>query len=277
MLKTYTPTSAGRRHRLDVSNSDITSSTPEKTLLAKGLIKRNGRNNTGRITVRHRGGGVAHKLRIIDFKRNKPGVTGIVATIEYDPARTARIALVQYSDGEKRYILAPVGLAVGQTIMSGAEAPVQLGNAMPLSKIPVGMPIHNIELRPGKGGQMIRSAGSNATVQSKEGNFVTIAMPSKEVRLIHADCMATIGQLGNVEWKTAQYGKAGRKRLKGIRPTVRGTAQHPDSHPHGGGEGRSPVGMKYPKTPWGKHAHGTKTRNKKKYSTKMIVRDRRVK
>ncbi len=271
------PTSAGRRHRKDVDMSGLSKKGPEKSLLRKGVYKRQGRNNSGIITVRHRGGGNKRKLRVIDFKRDKFGVAGTVITIEYDPMRSARIALVNYADGEKRYVLAPDGLAVGSTIMSGPEADISLGNAMPLSRIPVGTPIHNIELTAGKGAQLIRSAGSSAMIQSKEGDFVTVQLPSKELRLIRATCLATIGQVGNVEWKTVSLGKAGRKRHMGIRPTVRGTAQHPGSHPHGGGEGRSGVGLKYPKTPWGKHALGKKTRDKKKYSKKMIVRDRRVK
>lgn len=276
-LKYYKPTTAGRRHRQDLDGKVLTKSEPEKSLLKKGIYKRQGKNNTGKITVRHRGGGVKRKLRIIDFKRDKKNIEGKVAAIEYDPMRTANLALIQYPDGEKRYILAPEGLNVGDMVMSGDEAVVRVGNSLPMSKIPVGQPIHNIEIRPGKGGQLIRGAGTNALIQSKEGDFVTLLMPSKELRLILATCMATIGQVGNVEWKTVKLGVAGRKRLMGWRPTVRGTAMHPDAHPHGGGEGRSGVGLKYPKTPWGKHAHGTKTRSPKKYSGKMIVRDRRMK
>lgn len=271
------PTTPGRRHSRDVSNSGLTKKKPEKSLLFKGVYKRQGRNNSGIITVRHRGGGNKRKLRSIDFKRDKFDIPAKVTAIEYDPMRSARIALVMYADGEQRYMLAPDGLTVGQTVMSGESVDIATGNALPLSKIPVGTPIHNLELRPGKGAQLIRSAGSSATIQSKEGLFVTVLLPSKEVRLIKADCFATIGQVGNVEWKTTTLGKAGRRRHMGWRPAVRGTAQHPASHPHGGGEGRSGVGMKYPKTPWGKHALGKKTRNRKKYSKKMIVRDRRVK
>ncbi len=276
-LKVYKPTSPGKRHRQDLDGSVITKKGPEKSLLAKGVYKRQGKNSSGKITVRHRGGGVKRKLRIIDFKRNKVGIAATVLAIEYDPMRSSNLALLQYGDGEKRYILAPEGLKVGDSVMSGETAEVKVGNALPLSKIPVGQPVHNIELRPGKGAQLIRSAGTAALIQSKEGEFVTIQMPSKELRLILGSCIATIGQVGNIEWKTVKFGKAGRLRLMGWRPTVRGTAQNPNSHPHGGGEGRSGVGMKYPKTPWGKHAHGTKTRNKKKYSRRMIVRDRRIK
>lgn len=276
-LKVRKPSTPGQRHRKDVDNSALSKKGPEKSLLKKGIYKRQGRNNTGIITVRHRGGGVKRKLRAIDWKRDKVGVAGTIMTIEYDPMRSARIALVQYTDGEKRYMLAPDGLKVGSSVMSGTESDIALGNAMPLSRIPVGTPIHNIEITAGKGAQLVRSAGSSAIIQSKDGAFVTIAMPSKEVRLIKADCIATIGQVGNVEWKTSSIGKAGRKRHMGWRPAVRGTAQHPGSHPHGGGEGRSGVGLKYPKTPWGKHALGTKTRSRKRYSRKMIVKDRRVK
>lgn len=276
-LKIHKPTTPGRRHRKDVDSSKLSKKRPEKALLKKGVYKRQGRNNTGIITVRHRGGGNKRKLRVIDFRRDKVGVIGHVIAIEYDPMRTARIALISYADGEKRYMLAPDGISIGQKVMSGPEAEIAVGNAMAVSRIPVGTPIHNIELTPGKGAQLIRSAGSSALIQSKEGNYVTIQLPSKEVRLIKADCIAVIGQVGNVEWKTTSFGKAGRKRYMGWRPAVRGTAMHPGAHPHGGGEGRSGVGMKYPKTPWGKHALGTKTRSKKRYSRKMIVKDRRVK
>ncbi len=276
-LKVHKATTPGRRHRKDVSKGNLSKKRPEKSLLFKGTYKRQGRNNDGIITVRHRGGGNKRKLRSIDFKREKLGIPAKVVAIEYDPMRTARIALLTYADGEKRYILAPDGLEIGQTIVSGPEADIAVGNTMPLSRIPVGTPIHNIELRAGKGAQLIRSAGSSAMIQSKEGDMVTVLLPSKEIRLIHAACMATIGQVGNVEWKTVSLGKAGRRRYMGWRPAVRGTAQHPASHPHGGGEGRSGVGLKYPKTPWGKHALGKKTRDRKKYSKKMIVRDRRVK
>lgn len=276
-LKVHVPTTPGRRHRKSVDMSGLSKRGPEKSLLAKGVFKRQGRNNDGIITVRHRGGGNKRRMRIIDFRRDKLDVPGTVVSIEYDPMRSARIALIIYADGEKRYILVPEGLEVGRKIVNGENADIAVGNSMPLSKIPVGTPIHNIEMTKGKGGQLIRSAGTAALIQSKEGAFVTVALPSKEIRLIKANCSATIGQVGNVEWKTASLGKAGRKRHMGWRPTVRGTAQHPGSHPHGGGEGRSGVGMKYPKTPWGKHALGTKTRSKKRYSKFMIVKDRRVK
>lgn len=276
-LKLHKATTAGRRHRKDVDNTVLTKGRPEKSLLVKGILKRQGRNNEGKVTVRHRGGGNKRKLRVIDFRRDKIGVPAKVMTIEYDPMRTARIALLNYADGEKRYILVPEGLEVGQTIVSGPEVDIAVGNTMPLSRIPVGTPIHGIEITPGKGAQLIRSAGTSASVQSKEGSYVTVMMPSKELRLIKADCMATIGQVGNVEWKTTSIGKAGRRRNMGWRPAVRGTAQHPGSHPHGGGEGRSGIGMKHPKTPWGKIALGKKTRDRKKYSKKLIVRDRRVK
>jgi large subunit ribosomal protein L2 len=276
-LKYHKPTSPGRRHRQDLSNSILTKKRPEKSLLYKGVFKRQGKNNDGKITVRHRGGGVKRKLRVIDFKRDKQNIPAQVIAIEYDPMRTSNLALLQYTDGEKRYMLAPEGLNVGDKVVSGVDVEVKVGNALPLSKIPVGTPIHNIELRPGKGAQLIRSAGSSALIQSKEGDFVTLQMPSKELRLVLGTCMATVGQVGNTEWKTVKFGKAGRLRLMGWRPGVRGTAMHPNAHPHGGGEGRSGVGMKYPKTPWGKHALGTKTRRKNKYSKHMIVRDRRVK
>jgi large subunit ribosomal protein L2 len=276
-LKYYKPTSPGKRHRQDIGGGVLTKKKPEKSLMYKGTYKRQGKNNSGKITVRHRGGGVKRKLRVIDFKRDKMDIAATVLAIEYDPMRSANLALLQYADGEKRYILAPEGLKMGDSVMSGEKAEVKAGNALPLSIIPVGSPIHNIELRPGKGGQLIRGAGTSALIQSKEGEWVTIQLPSKELRLILGKCLATIGQVGNVEWKTVKFGKAGRLRLMGWRPSVRGTAMHPNAHPHGGGEGRSGVGMKYPKTPWGKHAHGTKTRNKNKYSRNLIVRDRRAK
>ena len=243
--------------------------------MAGGHLKRQGRGFKGQITVRHRGGGVKKRMRIIDWKRDKRDIVAVVQRIEYDPLRSANIALVQYKDGEKRYILAAEGMEIGTEVISSLSAEAKSGNAMALKNIPVGMAIHNIETRVGKGAQMVRGAGTAATIQAKEGDFVTISLPSREVRLINAECFATIGQVGNQEWKNRKLGKAGRKRLMGIRPTVRGTAQHPGSHPHGGGEGRSGVGMKYPKTPWGKHAHGTKTRNKKKTTNKYIVKDRR--
>jgi large subunit ribosomal protein L2 len=227
--------------------------------------------------MRHRGGGVKKKQRVIEWRRTKVGVPAVVQRLEYDPMRSAHLALLFYRDGEKSYILAPNDLEVGSEIMSGPAAEVRVGNALPLKNIPVGTPIHNLELTPGKGAQMVRGAGTAAFIQSKEGNMVAVQMPSKEVRLIKAECFATIGQVGNQDHKNQKIGKAGRKRLMGIRPSVRGTAQHPDSHPHGGGEGRSGIGLKYPKTPWGKHALGVKTRKKKKQSSKYIIRDRRSK
>lgn len=271
------PTSSGRRHFTrnvdkDVSNENL----PQKSLLGRAS-KRNGRNNAGKITVRHRGGGNKRKLRIIDFKRDKHNIPGKVVSVEYDPNRTANIALIAYADGEKRYIIAPIGLKTGDTVLSGNDIEPKNGYALPLKNIPAGVPIHNIELRAGKGGQLVRSAGNAASVQSKEGTYVTILLPSKEVRLIHGDCMATIGQVGNMELKTKKLGKAGRKRHMGWRPAVRGVAMHPAAHPHGGGEGRSGIGMKSPKTPWGKKALGMKTRKGRKYSNKYIIKDRRIK
>ncbi|MBI5151752.1 MAG: 50S ribosomal protein L2 [Candidatus Pacebacteria bacterium] len=276
-LKVSRPVTPGRRHRADLDNKAVlTTGKPQKSLLMKGVYKRQGRNNTGSITVRHRGGGVKRKLRMIDWKREKREVPAVVNTIEYDPMRTANIALLTYKDGEKRYILAPDGLKVGDVITTGESAELRPGNALPLSKIPVGVAIHNIELQPGKGAQLIRAAGAAALIQSKEGKFVTIQLPSKEVRLVNANGYATIGQVGNAEWKTVSLGKAGRSRLMGWRPTVRGTAMHPNNHPHGGGEGRSGVGLKAPKSPWGKRL-GKKTRSRRKYSNAYIVKDRRIK
>ena len=248
-------------------------SEPEKNL-TELLKKHSGRNNAGRITVRHQGGRQKRYYRIIDFKRDKRDMEGVVEAIEYDPNRNARICLVAYTDGEKRYILAPEGMKIGEKVMAGENSEIKAGNSLPLSAIPVGTTIHNIEMVPGKGGQMVRSAGGSALIMSKEELFVLIKMPSGEIRKISGRCYATIGQIGNIEWKNMQFGKAGRKRHMGIRPTVRGTAQDPRSHPHGGGEGRSGVGMKYPKTPWGKHALGTKTRKKNKPSNKFIVKRR---
>ncbi len=277
MLKKTNPTTPGTRHKLALDRSRLHQGKPEKSLLRKGHKKRQGRSSQGQITVRHRGGGVKKRQRIIDFRRDKHGVPGVVKRIEYDPMRSANIALIFYRDGEKRYILAPNQIQVGDEIMSGLDVELKAGNALPLAKIPVGMPIHNIELRPGKGGQLVRGAGVAAVIQSKEEKYAVIEMPSKEHRLINLECFATIGQVGNVAWKTRKIGKAGRKRLMGIRPTVRGTAQHPGSHPHGGGEGRSGVGLKYAKTPWGKIASPGKKTRKSKHSDKWIVKDRRVK
>jgi large subunit ribosomal protein L2 len=277
MLIKQKPTSAGRRHQVTIDRSDLHKGEPEKSLLASGHKKRQGRGFKGHITVRHRGSGVKKKMRIIDWKRNKDGIEATVLRLEYDPMRSSHLALLVYVDGTKAYILAPQGLEAGDKVMSGETAEAKPGNAMPLKDIPMGLLIHNIELRAGKGAQMVKSAGTGAVIQSKEGKYVTIQLPSKELRLVHEDCIATIGQVGNEDWKNRKIGKAGRKRLMGIRPTVRGTAQHPDSHPHGGGEGRSGVGMKYPKTPWGKHALGKKTRKKNHRTNRWIVRDRRVK
>lgn len=277
MLIQVKPTSPGKRHRLDLDRSELHKGAPEKSLLASGHKKRQGRGYKGRITVRHRGGGVKKLLRIIDWKRSKRGVVGIVKRLEYDPMRSANIALIFYKDGTKAYILAPLHLKVGDEIIADEKADPRSGNAMALKNIPVGMPIHNIELRPGKGAQLVKGAGVHALIQSKEGGYVTVLLPSREQRLIPEDCFATIGQVGNSDWKNRKLGKAGRKRLMGIRPTVRGTAQHPGSHPHGGGEGRSGVGLKHSKSPWGKNVSpGKKTRSTRK-SNKWLVRDRRTK
>jgi len=251
---------------------EITKGKPEKSLLVP-LKKRSGRNNQGRITVRHRGGGAKRKLRVIDFKRDKLGVPGRVAAIEYDPNRSARIALIHYADGEKRYILAPLGLNVGDTIKSGEGAEIKPGNTLPLKLIPSGTEIHNIELYRGRGGQLVRSAGAAAQLMAKEGEYALVRLPSGEMRRIRADCQATIGQIGNVDHQNISLGKAGRKRWMGWRPTVRGSAMNPRDHPHGGGEGRSPIGMPGPKTPWGKPALGYRTR-KRKPSDKFIVKRR---
>ena len=271
-LKAYRPTSPGRRGMTSPTFEEITKSKPEKSLLLP-LKKRAGRNNQGRITVRHRGGGAKRSLRIIDFKRAKPGVPGRVAAIEYDPNRSARLALIHYADGDKRYILAPVGLGVGDTIKAGKDAEFKPGNALPLGLMPSGTLVHNIELQPGRGGQIARSAGGAAQLMAKEGNYVLVRLPSGEMRRIRGECMATIGQIGNVDHQNIKLGKAGRKRWMGFRPTVRGSAMTPRDHPHGGGEGRSPIGMPGPKTPWGKPALGYKTR-KPKASDKLIVKRR---
>jgi len=276
MLKKRKPTTSGTRHQVILDRSDLYKGEPEKSLLAKGHKKRQGRGYKGHITMRHRGGGVKKRMRIIDWKRKKRDIPGRVERIEYDPMRSANIALIIYPDGDKGYVVAPDKLAVNDQIVAGEKVEIKVGNSMPLKSVPVGIPIHNLELTPGKGAQMVRGAGTAAYIQSKEGKYATVQMPSKELRLINLKCYATIGQVGNHDWKNRKIGKAGRKRLMGIRPTVRGVAQHPGSHPHGGGEGRSGVGMKYPKSPWGKHALGKKTRGKRK-SNKFIVRDRRVK
>src|SRR5262245_46562747 len=269
-IKVYKPTSPGRRGMSVSTFEEITTTKPEKSLLAP-LKHKSGRNNQGRITTRHRGGGHKRQYRIIDFKREKYGVPATVRTIEYDPNRTARIALLFYADGAKRYILAPDGLKVGDKVMSGPNAEIRTGNALPIYRIPLGTQIHNVELQPGKGGQLVRSAGVSAQLLAKEGDYAQVRLPSGEVRLISQNCMATIGQVGNMEHSNLNWGKAGRKRWLGIRPTVRGSAMDPNSHPHGGGEGRSPVGMAGPKTPWGKPALGAKTRRNKR-TDKYIVR-----
>lgn len=276
MLKKSKATTPGRRHRVDADRSALHKGKPEKSLLAGGHKKRQGRNSTGHITVRHRGGGVKKKMRMVDFRQDKFNVVGVVKRIEYDPMRSANIALVFYADGEKRYMICPEGLNVGDKVVNSKDAEITVGNTLPLREISVGEAIHNVELEPGRGARIVRSAGTAAYIQAKDEKFATVLLPSKEIRLFKLDCLATVGQVGNQEHQNEKIGKAGRRRLAGIRPGVRGTAQHPGSHPHGGGEGRSGIGLKYPKTPWGKHALGTKTRRKSK-SNKMIVRDRRKK
>lgn len=272
-FKKYKPTTPGRRHRLDII-SETTADKPEKRLL-EILPKKSGRNNTGRITVRHQGGRQKRFWRKIDFKRDKRGIPAKVVSIEYDPNRSANIALLYYVDGEKRYILAPQKLKINSRIEAGEKAELKIGNALPLKKIPLGMPVHNLELNIGKGGQIVRGAGTAAAIMSKEKGMATVKLPSGEIRRINLKCYATLGQLGNIHIKDVKLGKAGRKRHMGIRPSVRGVAQHPGSHPHGGGEGRSGVGMPSPKSPWGKKTLGKKTRKKKKYSDKYIIKDRR--
>ncbi len=272
-IKTFTPYTPSRRHMTMMDNAEITAEKPEKSLTVS-LNKNAGRNNQGRITVRHRGGGSRRKYRIIDFKRNKDGIAGTVKTIEYDPNRTANIALIAYADGEKRYILAPSGLKVGQKIMSGPSAEIEVGNCLPLENIPVGTQIHNIELFPGKGGQLVRAAGNSAQLMAKEGKYATLRLPSGEMRMVPIGCRATIGVIGNGEHALVNIGKAGRKRNMGIRPTVRGSVMNPNDHPHGGGEGKAGIGRPGPCTPWGKPALGLKTRKKNNKSNKMIVRRR---
>ncbi len=274
-IKVFRPTSPGRRGMSGATFEEITKDKPEKSLVST-LKKRGGRNNQGRITVRHRGGGAKRNLRLIDFKRDKTGVPGRVSAIEYDPNRSARIALIFYVDGDKRYILAPVGLNVDDTVMSGPDAEVRPGNALPMKVIPSGTLIHNIEMEKGKGGQMVRSAGTSAQLMVKEGEYALIRMPSGEMRRVRGDCMATVGQVGNVDHQSIALGKAGRNRLMGWRPTVRGSAMSPRDHPHGGGEGRSPIGLPGPKTPWGKPALGYRTR-KPKASDKLIIKRRKGK
>ena len=271
-IKKFRPTTPGQRNKSTLVNEEITKSTPEKSLVVT-INKKAGRNNQGKITVRHQGGGVKRKYRIIDFKRNKFDVEGVVASIEYDPNRSANIALINYLDGEKRYIIAPKGLKVGDKIVAGSNVDIKTGNALPIMNIPVGTVIHNIELRPGKGGSLARSAGSSAQILGREGNYVMIRLSSGEQRRVLGTCMATIGVVGNEDSNLVKLGKAGRKRHMGIRPTVRGSVMNPNDHPHGGGEGRAPIGRKGPVTPWGKPALGYKTRNNKR-TDKFIVRRR---
>ena len=272
-IKTYKPVTNGRRNMTSLTYEEITTNKPEKSLVAK-KSKNGGRNNQGVITTRHHGGGHKQKYRIIDFKRNKDNIPGKVATIEYDPNRSANIALINYVDGEKRYILAPKGLEVGMEIISGEEADIKVGNALPMGNMPEGTVIHNIEMQPGKGGQIARSAGVSAQILGKEGKYVTIRLASGEVRKLFSVCRATVGVVGNEDHGLVNYGKAGRMRWKGVRPTVRGSVMNPNDHPHGGGEGRTSIGRKAPMTPWGKKAMGVKTRKNKKASTKLIVRRR---
>jgi len=273
-IKIYKATTNGRRHMTSLDYKEITTNKPEKSLLAP-LSKRGGRNHQGKITVRHQAGGHKRKYRIIDFKRNKDNVVGKVATIEYDPNRSANIALVHYLDGEKRYIIAAKGMEVGSEVESGPKADIKPGNALPLINIPVGTTIHNIELHPGKGGQLVRSAGTSAEILGREDKYITVRLSSGEVRKILNTCRATIGEVGNEFHGLVNIGKAGRKRHMGIKPTVRGSVMNPNDHPHGGGEGRTPIGRKQPVTPWGKPALGKKTRKKNKKSTKLIVRRRK--
>lgn len=275
-VKKFKPTSPARRYMTVLANEDVAKKKPEKSLV-ESTSKNSGRNSYGRITVRHRGGGAKRKYRIIDYKRNKDGIAAKVAFIEYDPNRTANIALLHYLDGEKSYILAPVGLKAGDVVESGENADIKPGNALPINKIPLGTTIHNIELKPGKGGQLVRSAGNAAQLMAKEAGYAQIRLPSGEVRMVSLECRATIGQVGNFEHENISIGKAGRKRWMGIRPTVRGVVMNPVDHPHGGGEGKSPVGMPSPVTPWGKPTLGYKTRKKKNKSDKFIVRRRNEK
>lgn len=272
-IKKYNPTTPGLRGMTVSTFEEITCTTPEKSLTVT-LKKHSGRNSRGKITVRHRGGGYRPKYRIIDFKRDKDGIPGTVATIEYDPNRSANIALINYADGEKRYIVAPNKLKVGDVIVSGADADIKVGNALPVANIPVGTVVHNIELQPGKGAQMVRSAGNGAQLMAKEGKYASLRLPSGEVRKVRLECRATIGEVGNIDHQNIQIGKAGRKRHMGIRPTVRGSVMNPNDHPHGGGEGKSPVGRPGPVTPWGKPALGYKTRKTHNRSDKFIVKRR---
>ncbi|MBF7095989.1 50S ribosomal protein L2 [Alkalibacter mobilis] len=273
-IKIYKPTSAGRRNMSVNTFDEVTKTTPEKSLLSP-LKSTAGRNANGKITVRHKGGGEKRKYRIIDFKRNKDGIKAKVAGIEYDPNRSANIALLHYLDGEKRYIIAPLNLKTGDYVESGVGSDIKVGNALPLANIPVGTIVHNVELKAGKGGQMVRSAGNYAQLMAKENNYAILRLPSGEMRMVRMECRATIGQVGNVDHSNVRIGKAGRKRHMGIRPTVRGSVMNPNDHPHGGGEGRAPIGRPGPSTPWGKPALGYKTRKKNKSSDKYIVRRRK--
>ena len=272
-IKSFKPYSAGRRFMTVSAFTEITASKPEKSLLAK-VTSKGGRNNTGKMTVRHQGGGHKRQYRIIDFKRTKDNIPARVATIEYDPNRSARIALLNYADGEKRYIIAPHGLKVGDVVYSGPESDIKPGNALPLANIPLGTQVHNIEMKIGKGGQIIRSAGTSAQLMAKEGNYALLRLPSGELRRVRVECRATVGVVSNIDHENITIGKAGRQRWLGIRPGNRGVTMNPCDHPHGGGEGKSPVGRKHPVTPWGKPAHGVKTRDKKKASSKLIVKRR---
>jgi len=275
-IKTYKPTTNARRHMTSPSFEEITKTTPEKSLL-EPLKKKGGRNNSGKITVRHRGGGAKRKYRVIDFKRNKDDIPGRIASIEYDPNRSAYIALVNYADGEKRYILAAKDLKVGDEILSGEHVDIKLGNAAPLKNIPVGTIVHNVELKPGKGGQIARSAGTSVRILGREDKYVLLTLSSGEVRKVLGECRATIGEVGNESHELITIGNAGRKRHMGIRPTVRGSAMNPVDHPHGGGEAKAPIGQASPMTPWGKIGHGVKTRKSKKKSSDLIIRGRRKK
>ena len=272
-IKSFKPYSAGRRFMTVSAFTEITASKPEKSLLAK-VTSKGGRNNTGKMTVRHQGGGHKRQYRIIDFKRTKDNIPARVATIEYDPNRSARIALLNYADGEKRYIIAPHGLKVGDVVYSGPESDIKPGNALPLANIPLGTQVRNIEMKIGKGGQIVRSAGTSAQLMAKEGNYALLRLPSGELRRVRVECRATVGVVSNIDHENITIGKAGRQRWLGIRPGNRGVTMNPCDHPHGGGEGKSPVGRKHPVTPWGKPAHGVKTRDKKKASSKLIVKRR---
>ena len=272
-IKSFKPYSAGRRFMTVSAFTEITASKPEKSLLAK-VSQTGGRNNTGKMTVRHQGGGHKRQYRIIDFKRTKDNIPAKVASIEYDPNRSARIALLNYADGEKRYILAPHGLKVGDTVYSGPESDIKPGNCLPLLNIPLGTQVHNIEMKIGKGGQIVRSAGTSAQLMAKEGSYALLRLPSGELRRVHINCRATVGVVGNIDHENITIGKAGRHRWMGVRPGNRGVVTNPCDHPHGGGEGKSPVGRKHPVTPWGKPAHGVKTRDKNKASSSLIVKRR---